>query len=67
MAAIDPRNLADRIAALSPERIAEVVDFVEFLHLRDQDRSLSQAAAASSAAAFAAVWSNAEDDVYDEL
>ena len=67
MAALDPKALIDKIAALPSERIAEVEDFVDFLRLRDQDRALSRAAAAASAPAFAAVWENPEDDVYDGL
>jgi len=67
VAAVDPKALIDKIAALPSERISEVEDFVDFLRLRDQDRSLSRAAAAASEPAFAAVWDNPEDDVYDAL
>ena len=67
MPAVDPKALIDKIAALPRERIAEVEDFVDFLRLRDQDRALSRAAAAASAPAFAAVWENPEDDVYDAV
>ena len=67
MAAIDPKALVDKISALPIERIAEVEDFVDFLRLRDQDHALSRAAAAASAPAFAAVWENPEDDVYDAV
>ncbi len=63
----DTQNLIDKIAALPVERIAEVEDFVDFLRLKDQDRALSRAAAAVSAPAFAGVWENPEDDVYDAL
>jgi hypothetical protein len=65
--AIDPKTLADKIAALPIERIAEVEDFVDFLRSRDQDRALFRAATAASEPAFAAVWDNPEDDVYDAL
>jgi hypothetical protein len=34
--------------------------------LREQERALTRAAAAS-AAAFAEIWSNPEDDIYDAL
>jgi hypothetical protein len=67
MPSIDPKALIDKIAALPVERIAEVEDFVDFLRLKDQDRALSRAAAATSESAFAAVWDNPEDDVYDAL
>jgi hypothetical protein len=62
-----PDALAAKIAALPADRIAEIVDFVEFLHERERARSLSRAAAAVSTPTFAAIWANPEDDVYDAL
>lgn len=62
--------LLEKIQALPVERIAEIEDFVDFIATREQtqqDRALTRAAAAASAPAFAAVWDNPEDDVYDEL
>jgi hypothetical protein len=35
--------------------------------LREQERALTRAAAVASVPAFAAVWNNPEDDVYDAL
>lgn len=61
------RALIEKINALPTERLTEVEDFVDFIRLRDQDRTLVRAAAAVSAHAFAAVWSNPEDDAYDAL
>ena len=61
------KTLVEKIAALPAERIAEIEDFVDFLRLREQERALTTAATAASAPAFAAVWSNPEDDVYDAL
>ena len=60
-------NLAEKIQTLSPEQIAEVEDFVNFLRLRSQDRRLVRASAELSTPSFAEVWSNPEDDVYDAL
>jgi hypothetical protein len=60
-------KLIDKINALPSERIAEVEDFVDFLSLRDQDFALVRAAQRGSAVAFAAVWENPEDDVYNAL
>ncbi len=60
-------NLTEKPETLSPEQIAAVEDFVEFLRARGQDRALAQAAAAASAPAFESVWNNPEDDVYDAL
>jgi uncharacterized protein YaaN involved in tellurite resistance len=59
--------LIEKIADLSLARLAEVEDFVDFLRQRDNDQSLSRAAALASAPAFSAVWSNPEDDVYDDF
>lgn len=59
--------LLEKIKALPDDRIAEVEDFVEFIHLREQERALVRVAAAASAPSFGAVWSNPEDDVYDAL
>ncbi len=60
-------NLAEKLEALSPEQIAAVEDFVEFLRSRGQDRALTRAAAAATAPAFESIWNNPEDDVYDAL
>jgi hypothetical protein len=60
-------TLIKKIETLPPERIAEIEDFVDFIRLREQERSLTAAAAVASAPAFGAVWSNPEDDVYDAL
>jgi hypothetical protein len=60
-------NLAEKLEDLSPEQIATVEEFVDFLRIRRQDRALARAAAAASAPAFEAVWNNPEDDVYDAL
>jgi hypothetical protein len=66
-----PKALLHKISALPPTRIAEVEDFVDFIGQREAEhtssRALRQAALAASAPAFAAVWNNPEDDVYDAL
>ncbi len=59
--------LIEKIKALPPERIAEIEDFVDFVRLREQDRALTRAAAATSAPSFAAIWSNPDDDAYDAI
>jgi hypothetical protein len=63
----DTKTLIEKIEVLPAERIAEIEDFVDFIRLREQERALTRAAAAVSAPAFAAVWSNPEDDIYDAL
>lgn len=67
MANARPKTLIDKISALPLDRIAEIEDFVDFIGQREKGRSLSRMAAAASAPAFAAVWNNPEDDVYDAL
>lgn len=66
-----PKALIRKIGALPVARIAEVEDFVDFIGQRESDanadRALARAALTASAPALAAVWSNAEDDVYDAL
>jgi len=59
--------LIEKLNELPMDRLAEVEDFVDFIRQRDQDRSLVRAARAASAPAFAAVWSNPEDDAYDAI
>lgn len=63
----DAQALMAKIQTLPPDRLAEVEDFVDFLRLRDQERTLIRTAASASAPAFAAVWDNPEDDAYDAL
>lgn len=62
-----PPALISKISTLAPARQAEVEDFVDFIAQRDSENALTRAAAATSAPAFAAIWNNPEDDVYDAL
>ncbi len=59
--------LIEKLDTLPMDRLAEVEDFVDFPRSRDQDRALFRDAGAASEPAFAAVWNNPEDDVYDAL
>lgn len=59
-------ELIEKINALPPDKIAEVVDFVDFLAHRD-DRLLVKSASEVSEPAFAAVWDNPDDAEYDNL
>lgn len=56
--------LITKIRRLSPERVAEVEDFVDFLRQRDEDARLTETAARLSEPSLAAVWDNARDDIY---
>jgi hypothetical protein len=65
---LDEQLIFDKLRALPPERVAEVVDFIDFLAHRSQsDRQLSRAATKLSEDAFARVWDNLEDSAYDNL
>ena len=59
--------LIEKLNALPINLLEEVEDFVDFLCSRDRDRSLAYAAGLASAPAFAKVWNNPEDDVYDAV
>ena len=63
----DTQALIKKIEALPADRVAEIEDFVDFIQLRERERGLARAAAASSAPAFAAIWNNPDDDAYDAL
>lgn len=63
----DPHALFAKIQSLPANRQAEVEDFVDFIRSREQGQTLTRAAAATSEPAFAVIWNNPEDDVYDEL
>ena len=60
------QELLEKIKALPPDKIAEVVNFVDFLALRD-DHLLVEAAARISEPSFATVWNNPDDAEYDNL
>lgn len=59
-------ELIEKIKALPPDKIAEVVDFVDFLAHRD-DRVMTRAASKLSEPVFAEVWNNPDDAEYDTL
>jgi Protein of unknown function (DUF2281) len=58
--------LFEKIKVLPPQKIAEVVDFVDFLMQRE-DQKLVQSAMKLSENSFSKVWDNDEDAIYDEL
>lgn len=60
-------RLTEKLAQLPPERIAEVVDFVDFIADREQDRGLVRAAQASTAPSLEQIWGNDADAAYDRL
>ncbi len=60
------KELIEKIKELPPDKIAEVVNFVDFLAHRD-DRALVEAASKTSESAFAKIWDNPADAEYDSL
>ena len=52
---------------LSPDKVAEVADFVDFISQKDRHRRLLKAGNKLAEDAFEKVWDNSEDDVYDRL
>ncbi|MBE0549378.1 MAG: DUF2281 domain-containing protein [Rubrivivax sp.] len=65
--AASEQALIEKIKQLPPQRVAEVEDFVDFLRARDDEQSLTRAAAKAGEASFAAVWDNDEDAAYDMM
>ena len=61
------KELIEKIRQLSPERVAEVEDFVDFLRQRDDGSRLTDAASRLSEPTFAKIWDNPDDADYDQL
>ena len=59
--------ILEKIKRLPPERMAEVEDFVDFLSMRSDGQVLTRDATRTGEAAFAKVWDNLDDAVYDAL
>ena len=64
---LQEQDLFEKIRGLPEERIAEVADFVDFLHHREADRRLVQAASRFSEDSLRKVWENDTDADYDLL
>jgi hypothetical protein len=60
-------QLANKLQTLSPERIMEVEDFIDFLRQRDEDQQLTQLAMNASQSTLNTIWDNADDAEYDRL
>jgi len=60
-------QLVQKLQTLTPNRINEVEDFIDFLSQRDTDQQLTQAAMAASEPALNAIWNNTDDAEYDKL
>jgi hypothetical protein len=58
--------LSEKIKVLPPQKVAEVIDFVDFL-VQKEEKKLVDSAMKLSEKSFAKVWDNDEDSVYDKL
>ena len=61
------QQVQEKLGHLTPERLTEVEDFIDFLHQRDQQNILQKTYAQASERAFSQVWDNDDDAVYDHL
>jgi len=61
----DAQTLMAKIQALPASRIAEVEDFIDLIIARELEAALVRSATAASSPAFAEIWNNPDDDVYD--
>lgn len=59
--------IIEKLRALPPSRVAEVEDFVDFLHSRSEARALTGAATKLAESSFSRVWDNESDADYDRL
>ena len=60
-------ELIDKLETLSPKRIAEVEDFIDFLKQRDTDCQLTRVATKAAEPSLSKVWDNPDDAIYDAL
>lgn len=59
--------IIQKIRTLSPDKVAEVVDFVDFISQKDRDSRLLKAGSKLAEEVFEKVWDNTEDEAYDRL
>lgn len=61
------KQVQEKLSQLTPDRLAEVDDFIDFLQQRDREWRLRRTYAQASEPSFAKLWDNDEDAVYDDL
>ena len=59
--------LIEKIRTLSPEKVTQIADFVDFLSRKDSENRLVRAGNKLAEPTFKKVWDNPEDDVYGDL
>ena len=50
---------------MPPDKVSEIIDFVDFLSQRQQQQSLTNSITQLSEAAFEKIWDRPEDDDYE--
>ena len=60
-------HIQEKLHSLTPDRLAEVEDFIDFLRQRDQETQLRGGYSQASEEAFNKVWNNDDDAIYDQL
>jgi hypothetical protein len=61
------QKVFEKLTTLSPEKLNEVEDFIDFLQQREQEKHLREHLIQHSEAVFNRVWDNDEDALYDKL
>jgi len=56
-----------KLEMLSPKKIEEVSDFIDFLFHREQDQVLTRMSLEANAPILAEIWDNPDDAEYDKL
>jgi hypothetical protein len=61
------QTIIERLRTLPRERVAEVEDFIDFLHERQQIQGVVNASSRLSETVFHEIWDNPDDSDYDRL
>ena len=60
-------QVVQKLLALTPDRIEQVGDFIDFLSRRDRGKQLTRAAMTVSESRLNTLWDNPDDSEYDKL
>jgi hypothetical protein len=60
-------HVVEQLELLSPKRLEEAYNFVYFLRQQDTEQQLKKDFTQASESAFAKVWDNEEDAIYDHV
>lgn len=56
-----------KLGELQPERLTEAMDFIDFLHARQERSSFANLSLALSTPVLTRIWDNPQDAAYDQL